>query len=187
MAPGACEDRQPGSGSVLSFWGPSGRGRFRGMLVQRWAVQANWLSRHNVTGHPDCLADGDARLRVCQAVPFVALQTGQCIGQAFKCCAVGTTAVQLERLGAACGSIPYGVPSRERNRVLIWHRGLLPTDPVSGLRQKSAAGTAGEDSGLFGGVLTAETIRVSGEADSRTGAEAASRPIFGERLWNGVP
>ena len=54
--------------------------------------------------------------------------------------------------------------------------------PSSGLRQKSAAGMAGKDSGLWGGVVTAETVRVSSVADSRTGAEATSRPIPGERL-----
>ena len=59
MAPGACEDRQPASGSVLSFWG-----RQAGV-----ASGGCWCS------------DG---------LPFVALQPGQCTGQAFKCCAVGT-------------------------------------------------------------------------------------------------
>ena len=54
--------------------------------------------------------------------------------------------------------------------------------PSSGLRQKSAAVAAGEELGLFGGVSTSEMVRVSSRADSLTGTEATTRPIFGERL-----
>lgn len=114
----ARSDKQDGSrslrGQTTWFWlrafllGAVRPGALPGDACAPMGCPTGCLSRHNVTGHPDCLADGDARLRVCPAVPFVALQTGQCTGQVLKCYVVGTTAMQLERLGAACGSIPMG-------------------------------------------------------------------------------
>ncbi len=52
-------------------------------------------------------------------------------------------------------------------------RGLLTSYPVVGIVAAVRSGDGGEVSGLFGGVLTAVTVRVSSEADSRTGAETA--------------
>ena len=60
----------------------------------------------------------------------------------------------------------------------VWWRHI----PSSGLRHQSAAVAAGEELGLSGEVSTSVMVRVSSKADSLTGTEATTRPIFGERL-----
>ena len=54
--------------------------------------------------------------------------------------------------------------------------------PFDGIAAEIRRGVAGEVCGIPGGVLTAVMGRVLSETDSRTGAEAASRTIPGERL-----
>ena len=70
----------------------------------------------------------------------------------------------------------------EEGLFFIWHGGLLAAYPVDGIAAGVRCGDGWGRMWFPGGVLTAVMVRVSSEADSRTGAEATSRPIPGERL-----
>ena len=125
------------------------------------------------------------------------------IGKTLKCCAVGVD--DSAAFGASGGNmrsiptLPRRSPkdedglgvfasrtrgcSAQSGRAVCWRH-----IPWSRLWQRSAPGTAGEVSGIFGEVMAAVMVRVSSEADSRTGAEtahgrssgSASEAAFGE-------
>ena len=91
--------------------------------------------------------------------------------------------MHLKHLEVSCGSIPYGLPREERKGA--FHLALRFGGVIS--RRRDCATNplreaAGEELGLSGGLSTSVMVRVSSKADSLTGIEATTRPIF-----RGVP